>query len=214
MKLSTNAMNGVRILVLGLLTVSGSTGCDSSSTDPDPPETASESELTFVQFTAESLALADREVSLWAVRGEDREVRLNYAPDSVGAEPERFLKFRVREETLVTHPNGSAVAPGDSVLITIRVDDAGRFLFDFQPSGLGFNPDEPAELEVSYLRANPDLNGDGVVDGLDAALEASLSLWKQESPGDPFEKIGTLKFEELDEVEAEITSFTGFALAS
>jgi len=197
------------VSVFALMTL---VGCE-SSVAPEP-ETLEEGELTFVRFSTEAFSLAQQEASFWAVKGVDSELELEYAPDSTGAEPERFLRFRVREETLMTQPNGSPFAEGDSVLITVRVDDAGRFLFDFQPSGLAFNPDEPAELKVWYLRSNPDLNGDGVVDGLDAQFELDLSLWKQESSGAPFEKIGTVQLDEADEVEAEITTFTGFALAS
>ena len=45
-------------------------------------------------------------------------------------------------------------------------------MFDFQPAGLQFNPNDPARLKAEYQYADHDFNGDGVIDSTDADIEA------------------------------------------
>lgn len=187
-------------------------GCSDATGPAD--ESVSEDQLVFLQFSAAALPLAEREGSFWAVRGEGRELILRYAPEEPGEEGEEFLKFKVGGNALLRRPDGSAFADGDSVRITVRVDTTGRFLFDFEPSGLVFDPDDEAELEIRYRRADDDYNKDGRVDSEDLEVESRLSIWKQERPGEPWVRQGTVRFEDNDELKAKVTSFTGFAVAS
>src|SRR5206468_1337140 len=82
-----------------------------------------------------------------------------------------FLRFEVPNDGLYRKPDGTAFAAGDSIQITVTVVDTKQFRFDFQPSGLQFNPNDPARLKVEYHYADPDFNGDGSVDSGDAEIE-------------------------------------------
>lgn len=64
------------------------------------------------------------------------------------------------------------------MLITIRLVDPSRFMFEFEPAGLKFDPERPAELEVSYARADPDFDDDGVEDD-----KLEFDFWRQEREG-------------------------------
>jgi hypothetical protein len=185
-------------------------GCSDSSGPGDEQKT--DEELQFVRFPV-TPPIAQLQASFWAVAGEERRLEIDYLPLQVGEDGEDFLEFRVPEEGLLRRPDGSAFAPGDSVLITITVSPDGRFLFDFQPSGLVFNPEHPARLKVDYSHTDDDLNGDGDVDDDDFDLDARLRVWKQELPGTPWVPVGTVRIEDFDEIEGVISSFTGFCIA-
>lgn len=199
--------------MMTLLPLVALAACEGSSTEIPREHGVPESQLQVVHFPGNLLPLLQREGSFWAVRDEDRRLELSYAPEEPGEEGEDFLEFRVSAETLLRRPDGSAFADGDSILITVRVDDLGRFLFDFQPSGLRFDPANPAELRVYYERVDDDLDGDGDLDDDDDVLENRLRIWKQEQPGDFWIPLGTIKDADLDEVRAVVDSFTGFVLA-
>ena len=81
--------------------------------------------------------------------------------------------------------------------------DPDLFLVRFEPSGLQFNPDEPAKLELDYDEAEDDF----------LAREGEFGMWRQEQSGEPWERIGTAQVEELDEIQALLTGFTRYALA-
>lgn len=193
----------------GLLLVLLGAGC-SDSTGPEPGKT--EAELQFVRFPA-TPPLETFQASFWAVKGDDRELEIRYLPEEPGEEGEEFLEFRVPAEGLLRRPDGTLFADGDSIRITVTVSQDGRFLFDFQPSGLQFDRDHPARLDVTYRRVDDDLDGDGDVDDDDDDLESRLRVWKQESASEPWFPVGTLHIEDFDEIEGEITSFTGFCIA-
>ena len=181
-------------------------GCESSTGPED--EVRNDDELTFVRFADEAVPLLVREASFWAKKGEDRELVMRYA------DGEDFLEFEVEEDSLDRYPDGRLFQRGDSVLITVTVDPGNRFLFTFEPAGLRFRNSEPAELEINFRRRDGDLNGDGVVDAADEALLRNLKVWQQERPQTPWVPLGILRFElDDDEIEVEVGSFTGFALA-
>ena len=89
-----------------------------------------------------------------------------------------FLRFTIPDGGIMAHPDGSAFDEDDSVYISITIDQ-DLLLVSMEPTGLSFSPSNPAVLELSYADADPDYNGDGVVDAADAALEPDLQLWVQ-----------------------------------
>jgi hypothetical protein len=194
-----------------LLLVAGFTACDS----PSAPSARSkqEAELRFVRFPADLAALAETSGSFWAVKGENREVTLRYR-DSSGPGSDEFLEFRVPGDALLLRPDGTPFVRGDSVLITVQLGTDRRLLFHFEPSGLRFNPAQPARLRINYRRLGGDLDGDGQVTDDDRALERDARIWQQEQPGEPWFPLGTIKDFDAEELRARITSFTGFVIAA
>jgi len=114
---------------------------------------------------------------------------------------------------LLRKPDGTAFQAGDSILITLTVVDPSRFLVRFEPSGLQFNPDQPARLKFHYLTANHDFDGDGDIDAADTTIEHTLDLWRRETAAAQWFRMGAVKFEELDEIDANILSFSEYAIA-
>lgn len=186
-------------------------GC-SDSNGPGPDDTRPPSELSILRLGESTPPLFNPEMSFWAVRGEDRETRI-FFQDEVGGPGEEYLRLRVDAPSLLAHPDGTPFAENDSVLITVRVVDPAQLLFELEPSGLRFNPVDRAELRIHYDQADDDLDDDGDVDSVDDALELRLSIWRQESPGEPFVRIGSALFEDLEEIEAELDGFSRYALA-
>lgn len=177
------------------------------------PVSRTADELRFVRPALNAAALPDTAVSFWAKRGEDRELRLYYNAQSGSGTGKEFLRFSVPAAALAQRPDGSAITVGDSVLISVRVTDPSRLIVEFQPSGLKFSPGSPARLRLELGETDSDLNGDGVVNSADDSLKTQLSFWRQETPGQPWIKIASAVFTDLDEVEADVLGFTGYALA-
>ncbi len=192
------------------------TACQNDPAGPQsvvfPGDTAQTSQLTFARFDAADFAGAEKTGSFWAVKGENRELRLRHAAPA-GQEGERFLEFKVPGDALLSRPDGRPFAEGDSILITVTVDVQARFIFDFQPSGLRFSPDKPAELRIDFTRSRRDVNGDGVIDSRDRVLREGLGIWKRENTTAPWIRLQSLRIDP-DRIRADITGFTGFALAS
>jgi hypothetical protein len=196
------ALTSASLLVALVLAAS----CGGDSTSPTQVEKQS-SDLHFLRLSTSAPPLASTVVSFYAKRGEDREVRLRFANG------EDFLRFRVFASSLLQRPDGSAFAAGDSILITITVNDPTKADADFQPAGLKFSPQDPARLQFEFGECDKDLNGDGVVDSLDAALVPTISAWRQEAANGGWFKVPSSVEVELNEVQANISGFTGYALA-
>ena len=190
----------------GIAAVAVSCGDSTGPTDERPA-----SELNFLRPAANAPEFADTTVTFYAKRGEDRQVRIRYAV--APGQFEEFVRFRVRDDALLARPDGRTIAQGDSLLITVRGVDFARLIVEFQPSGLRFSPSEPAELTFKYNHTDPDLDGDGDVDADDLVFETLLSVWRQEAPGQPWFKVVSKVEIGIDEIEADITGFTGYALA-
>ena len=193
------------LLLIGAALAALLLSCSDSAGPGGVPDTS----LHIVQQDTLASPLDSTVARFWAKVGEGREVRINYQPPS----GEDFLRFEVPGDGLLRKPDGSVFQPGDSILITVTVVDPARFEFRFEPAGLQFSPDHPARLKLYYYNANHDFDDDGVVDSTDTAIEHTLDLWRQEAAGSPWFRIASVKFEELDEVDANILSFTEYALA-
>lgn len=177
--------------------------------DNTGPESRPAADLNIVQQDTLAPPLDSTVARFWAKVGEGREVRIDYQHPLA----EEFLRFEVPGDGLLRKPDGSAFQPGDSIFITITLVDASQFLFRFEPSGLQFSPEHPARLKLHYEFSNHDFNDDGAVDPDDDAIEHLLDLWRREGTTSPWFRVGSVKFEELDELDANILSFSEYALA-
>ena len=189
-------------------------GCssDPTSSPNDPGSERPPDGLTVARLATTAPPLEESTVSFWAVKGRSVEQKL-YFLNSEGQRGEEYLALKLEDESLSQRPDGSAIAEGDSVLITITVEDPALLLFSLQPTGLKFSASKPAELKIRYDQADDDLNEDGDVDGEDDSLESILGIWRQELPGDPFVRLGSVKVEGQEELEADLQGFSRYAIA-
>jgi hypothetical protein len=116
--------------------------------------------------------------SFWAKRGVDRGVMVYYRNSSDEAwQP--YERFVVPAGALAYRPDGSPIAVGDSVLITMAIDLA-QMVTTYGPSGLQFSSGTPSSLQKWYTGASGDFNGDGVSDASDTYIEQNLlDMWTQ-----------------------------------
>lgn len=197
-------------LVLVHLALLGTAAC---SEGPTAGAGRSADELHFLRPALDAPPLAATSVSFYAKRGEDREVAIYYRPRAGSGDSSQFLRFRVPASSLSRRPDGTTVAVGDSVLITITVRDPARFIVGFEPAGLRFSDASPARLQMEFAEANDDVNGDGVIDAHDADATSRLGIWRQEANGQPWYPTGSTVFVDLQELEANVLGFTNYAIA-
>jgi hypothetical protein len=209
LEIAMRSVPAVRILLLAAW-AGAAASCSDSSSPPDdekPP-----SELSVVHVAPSSTPLFNTTVSFYAKRGENSEGSLSFQ-DTGGGEGEEYVRLRIDANSLLARPDNTPILPGDSVLITLSVVDPTEMLFDLQPTGLKFNPAEPARLKIHYDHAEGDLNDDGVSDSRDDSIERTLAIWKQENLTDPFVRLTSVLTIETDEAEAQLTGFSRYALA-
>ena len=197
-KYLTRAAAGVALALLA--------ACGGDSTGPGVVIEPS-SDLHFIRVSSSAPPLLSTVDSFYAKKGEDREIRMKFRNG------EDFLRFRVFANSLLQRPDGSPFATGDSVLIKITVTDPTTYAADFQPAGLKFSPTAPARLQFEFGEFNQDLNGDGVVTAADTSLIPKISTWRQETLGGTWLKINSIVEIEINEVQADIFGFSGYALA-
>lgn len=151
-------------------------------------------------------------VSFYAKRGEDREGSL-YFQGAAGGPGDRFARLRIGAASLLARPDGTPIALGDSVLITVRPVSASQLLIELDPGGLQFDPADPAILEMSYAATGGDLDGDGQVSQADTLIAGRLAIWRQAVAGAPFVPLPSTRLPDLEEVTAQLNGFSRYALA-
>lgn len=157
--------------------------------------------------------IANPVVQFWAKRGVETTAAMYYHAAPGARDSVTFFSLRLRAKSLWQRPDGTAFANGDSILITLTLVDAQRGIVDCQPAGLRFDPGKPVRLKISFAETDGDVNDDGRVDGVDAAITRTFAIWRKEAPADPWQRLLSNVSVGAHEVEAEIGGFTGYAIA-
>ncbi len=186
--------------------------CSESTAPSDDTDLRPPAELNILQLAQNAPPLFNPIISFYAIRGEDREGRI-FFQDAGGGRGNEYLRLKIDGASLLTHPDGTPFAVGDSILITVTVVDVQQILFELEPSGLRFDPLQPVELEIDYGEADDDFNEDGVVNAADDEIEDVLAIWRQETPGGVFERLGSVTIKDLEEIEADLLGFSRYAIA-
>ena len=148
--------------------------------------------------------------SFWAVRGQDRGVRIHYATLE-GWQP--YLALTIPAGALAQRPNGIPFAVGDSILITAIIDTV-NLVVQLEPTGLQFNSTSPARLEFWYTGADPDLDGSGSVDATDAEIEQNrLDVWLKQHSSDPWQALVAVHALDSKWFAADLIHFSGYAVS-
>lgn len=201
------------VALWGAMAVAGCTTQAGLPTSATAPASVSGSQPTFLSVDAAAPPLAATSVSFWAVRGQSREAEIRYQPRPGAGKGNRLVRLKLDKRSLLTRPDGTPIAPGDSLLITLTVVDPARMIVEFAPAGLLFAPNREAQLTLWYLEADHDFNGDGVVDSADAAIETGFAIWAQETPTSPWQPLASLLTPLENQLETEIPGFTRYAVA-
>jgi hypothetical protein len=167
----------------------------------------------FLRAAADAPTIANPVIKFYAKKGQRRTVFMLYHAKPGRKDSTDLVRFRLRENSLLRRPNGSLIRAGDSVLITLKLVDPVRLIVDFQPAGLKFNPQDPADLRIHWSETNPDVNRDGVVNQQDANLKERLKIWRRESSTEPWAKTQSLVDVLAEECELDLTGFTRYAVA-
>lgn len=187
-------------------------GCE-GSTDPDDDDVVPTSDLVFVELE-DGVTIPTRDTSFVVTAGEEFTLELRTDPEPGDEDGTEFFEFELDEESLLRRPDGTPFQIGDTITIRVRVP-GDAYVFYFEPSGLVFSPDDPAEMKISYGDADEDFDDDGDVDDDDERFETTdLTIWRQQVLGGDWDRLGARIHEiELDEIEFDVEHFTGFALA-
>lgn len=189
-------------------------GAVASCGDSTGPETRDESELTFVRPAPDAPPLVLAVQTVLATRGQNAEVRLFYHSRPGRTDSTEFLRLRLKNRTLLRRPDGTLINDGESVLITVTgVNIGSRLEVRFEPSGLRFDPDDPAELKIEFDEADHDFDEDGDEDDDDRQIEAILGIWRSETGSALWTRLTSNVRVDEDDVEADLTGFSNYALA-
>ena len=205
-----------RIPILALAALTATAACSDSTGGGGggrPPAS-----LNVISLSGTAPTLCADSVGGWVHRdpaGQDAEFALVFPESGVGCggSTEDFLRLKIGKDALRNRPDGSAIAVGDSVFVSVVWVGADSILFRLEPSGLTFDPANPADLKIEYGEAGDDLNDDGVVNAADTTIENALDIWRQEHPTDDFVRVGTAKLEDENEIEAKLNGFSRYAIA-
>jgi len=183
----------------------------SNASTYDVYSSSASADVHYLRQSPNAPALETYEVSFWARYGAASAITVRYqaaAGESVG---QPFLRFEIPRNGLATDATGNRFRRGDSVLVTLTIDPV-EFSVEFQPSGLQFSRRHPARLTIWYQNANPDLNGDGVVDAVDAECEEQIALWGH-APSARWVRLQTDADRTLPSVSAVLLHFSEYAVS-
>jgi hypothetical protein len=146
--------------------------------------------------------------SFWAYVSGPTSVTVNYLPAAGQSIGQPFLQFAIPKNGL-WFAGGVQLKQGDSVNITLTIDTL-TFDVRFEPSGVLFRNLLPANLTIWYQNANPDLNGDGMVNGQDKQLMKQLGFWYH---GVTWSQVASSNDTTLQSVSAGLYHFSEYAMS-
>ena len=200
-------------LVLVAAGCTDQTGPSSTAVPPPLAQTVATttSSIRMLRQAPTAPRLQTYRMSFWARRGTQTTVGIYYrrVPGQFMGDP--FLRFKIPINGIVAGANGVPLGRGDSVLITLTIDSI-YFRVNFQPSGVVFSSSSPAQLAFWYQDANPDMNGDGVVDGADQLIEQNLAVYSK-SGGSSWGKLLSRNDPTQQVVGAAVLHFSQYAVS-
>ena len=198
------------VFLAGIL-LAGAAACSDTS---GPNTTRPPGALHIIPLPAGHADILDATVTFTATKGQEAEQKI-YFDDGNGQQGDEYMRFRVRAQSLLRRPDGTLINDGDQVQITITVVNPDSIQFDFQPAGLQFDPQHPADLQIEYEECGDDLDDDGTPSTpQDVQIENAMAVWRQHLPGDPYTELPSLSHDEdINEIEVDVLSFSRFALA-
>ena len=201
-------------LILALLAVgcSDQTGPSPTAVQPPLAEVLPPPGAHILRQSPTAPRLQRYQVSFWAKRGVQTTIFLNYRRALGQWFPDPFLRFKIPINGLVAGAGGVPLARGDSVFITLTIDTV-LFNVDFQPSGVLFSKSSPAQLAIWYQNADPDLNGDGVVDAADETLKQQLAIWYRGSKAGAWKQLWSKNDTTEELVTAALEHFSQYAVS-
>jgi hypothetical protein len=167
---------------------------------------------TILRFKTDAPPLEQYSVSVYAKKGQATSLSL-YFKGAGGGRGEEYARLVIPSGALAERPNGTRIAVGDSVLITVSVPDRSLLLLRMEPHGLKFDARSPARLTMSYRHADPDLNGDGRVNLVDTLIELRLSIWRQPTLIDLFTQLTSILDRANKSVSATLPGFSQYVIA-
>lgn len=177
-----------------------------------PPPTPLASTPNFLHPVSGAPAISTPVVRFWAKVGVETIAYMYYRPRAGQTDSTAFVRFRVRNRSLTTRPDGTPLAAGDSLQITMTLVDTTNLIVDFQPSGLRFATGRPADLKISYLESSLTVGGAPIVGTNEQATTSPFRMGLQEMPGTPWETLLSNVVIGTHEVEADVAGFTRYAI--
>ena len=194
------ATAGITTVALALLAACGTT--EPSATEPVARLSSGSDDPMFL--TAPTGTAPTGIVYFWAKQGEDRTGEIFAVGGTSGGNGDRLVRLRVRKDAQIILPNGVHLAKGDSVRISMQIIDPVTLVTQFEPSGLVFAGKKVAQLTMWYGRTNA---------GGTTSLERQLSIFRQESSIEPWDKVSSVVLTDTDEVQSYIGGFTNYVIA-
>lgn len=211
-------MTHMRFTVPSVVLIFALLGCDSARDGVTGPVAAHHSLATnqprFVRFDAALYSKAQRSASVVAVKGATAYLQLRYL---TGKKPDNdkdvFVDLEIGGSSLWKRPDGTLIKDGDTITISVEVDDKGYFAFKFHPAGLVFHPKARPKLRLWCFNPANGLNDD---DGDDHA-NPGLNIWVREDDTSPWSTSADSWHKVQDGMLEGFTylgGFTRFAMAS
>ncbi len=185
-------------------------GCSSSSdggTIVAPP-----GNLNYLHLAQAAPPLCADSVGEWFVKdpnGNDHELALEFPENGnlgncAGGNNEEFISIKVDKDGLFKRPDGSTIADGDSVFISIVWVGGDSVLFHLSPTGLLFNTAKPTELKIGFGESE---------EASDSTIISQIAIWRQATLLDDFVKLNSNTLEVEEELEVKINGFSRYAIA-